>query len=148
MSKNFFKRKEKKYLLSREQFEKVRAKIEKEMAHDGFFESEIYNVYFDNAQNELISQAIQSEGYKCKVRARNYGKNYAEEAFLEIKSKTDENCERYFKNPTFIMETKTVEGFPSWLVDFLSKNKIYPSSFSKYGKIYQQNMYNLRSKNV
>ena len=89
MSKNFFKRKEKKYLLSREQFEKVRAKIEEKMAHDGFFESEIYNIYFDNAQNELISQAISSEDYKCKVRARNYGKNYAEEAFLEIKSKID-----------------------------------------------------------
>ncbi|MDO4872142.1 MAG: VTC domain-containing protein [bacterium] len=81
MSKNFFKRKEKKYLLNQRQFAKIRQKLEQEMAHDGFFETEIYNVYFDNAQNELISQSVQSEDYKCKVRARSYGKKYAHEVF-------------------------------------------------------------------
>ena len=231
MSKNFFKRKERKYLLSKKQFEKIQARIEQEMDRDGYFETEIYNLYFDNDQNELISHSIQSPDYKCKVRARSYGKKYAHEAFLEIKSKiegtvfkrrilmksedfekflktgeledsqvgrelkhifkeknlkpkvfiaydrlsyksrtkkelritfdinlrfrnenfdlkTDENSQNYFEEPTFIMETKTMHGFPRWFVDYLSEERIYPSSFSKYGKIYQQNMNNLRSKNV
>ncbi len=36
-----------------------------------------------------------------------------------------------------IMEIKTENGYPKWLVDFLSSNKIYKTSFSKYGNVYK-----------
>ena len=36
----------------------------------------------------------------------------------------------------YLMEIKTVKAFPLWLVDILSKHKIYKTSFSKYGMIY------------
>lgn len=36
----------------------------------------------------------------------------------------------------YIMEIKTVNALPLWLVDILSKHKIYKTSFSKYGTIY------------
>lgn len=36
-----------------------------------------------------------------------------------------------------IMEVKTPGGLPSWLTDYLSKNKIYKASFSKYGVAYK-----------
>ncbi len=36
-----------------------------------------------------------------------------------------------------IMEIKTETGYPSWLVDFLSSNHIYKTSFSKYGNVYK-----------
>lgn len=36
-----------------------------------------------------------------------------------------------------IMEVKTMNAMPPWFVQALSSLKIYPSRFSKYGKIYQ-----------
>lgn len=39
-----------------------------------------------------------------------------------------------------LMEVKTVLGYPRWLLDFLSKNKIYKISFSKYGNAYKELM--------
>ena len=52
-------------------------------------------------------------------------------------TKTDE-CEEYFPNETYIMEVKTKNGIPKWLLDALLSKKIYSTSFSKYGKIYQK----------
>lgn len=39
-----------------------------------------------------------------------------------------------------VLEVKTVLGVPQWLLDFLSKNKIYKTSFSKYGNAYMKLM--------
>lgn len=50
----------------------------------------------------------------------------------------DEAMTSYFTSPRIIMEIKTKEGMPDWLVDYLSQHKIYPQSFSKYGKIFTQ----------
>lgn len=36
-----------------------------------------------------------------------------------------------------VMEVKTFQAIPMWMVHFLSENKIYKSSFSKYGTAYQ-----------
>jgi hypothetical protein len=36
-----------------------------------------------------------------------------------------------------IMEIKTDTAFPLWLTGLLSKNKIYPAGFSKYGEFYK-----------
>ncbi len=40
-------------------------------------------------------------------------------------------------NKGYIMEFKTFNGMPLWLNDILNKLKIYPTSFSKVGKIYE-----------
>ena len=37
-----------------------------------------------------------------------------------------------------LLEIKVASAFPMWLVDFLNKNKIYKTSFSKYAKAYGQ----------
>ena len=37
-----------------------------------------------------------------------------------------------------LMEIKCSGGIPLWMTEFLSKNKIYKTSFSKYGTAYQQ----------
>lgn len=39
-----------------------------------------------------------------------------------------------------VMEIKISESFPFWLARLLSKHKIYPTSFSKYGTYYKQKM--------
>lgn len=48
--------------------------------------------------------------------------------------------ELYFDKELYIMEIKTLGAMPLWLVRALSKLKIYPASFSKYGKIYKKDM--------
>lgn len=45
----------------------------------------------------------------------------------------------YFKDKKYIMEIKTLSSMPLWLVRSLSELNIYPTSFSKYGSIYQKN---------
>lgn len=42
----------------------------------------------------------------------------------------------YFKDKTCIMELKTLNALPMWMVRALNDIKIYPQSFSKYGSIY------------
>lgn len=37
-----------------------------------------------------------------------------------------------------LLEVKTILGIPNWLLSFLSTNKIYKTSFSKYGISYQK----------
>jgi hypothetical protein len=37
-----------------------------------------------------------------------------------------------------LLEIKTSNAIPLWLVNFLSRNKLYKSSFSKYGEAYKQ----------
>ncbi len=36
-----------------------------------------------------------------------------------------------------VLEVKTVMGLPNWFLEFLSKNRIYKTSFSKYGTAYK-----------
>ncbi|MBR1884684.1 MAG: polyphosphate polymerase domain-containing protein [Clostridia bacterium] len=42
---------------------------------------------------------------------------------------------------TCVMETKTLGAYPKWFVDALSKLKIYPKSFTKYGNVYKNQIY-------
>ena len=46
-------------------------------------------------------------------------------------------CQTYFDDETYIMEVKSLQGMPPWLTDALTTLRMYPTSFSKYGKIYQ-----------
>ncbi len=41
---------------------------------------------------------------------------------------------------TCLMEIKASGALPLWLTRVMSKNKIYPTSFSKYGRIYSENI--------
>ena len=46
--------------------------------------------------------------------------------------------EKYFKNNECVMEIKALDALPMWLASALSDLKIYPKSFTKYGKIYEK----------
>ncbi len=41
---------------------------------------------------------------------------------------------------TYLMEVKTMKALPLWFVEILSGLKLYPTSFSKYGAIYQTHL--------
>ncbi|WP_244833497.1 polyphosphate polymerase domain-containing protein [Clostridium sp. BJN0001] len=46
--------------------------------------------------------------------------------------------ESILKKGMALLEVKTALGIPRWLLDFFCENKIYKSSFSKYGNTYKQ----------
>lgn len=83
-----FKRVEKKYMLTREQYEYLVGAISPYMAPDQYGETEIRNIYFDNADNELIETSLLKPTYKEKLRLRSYGVPKMDSTvFFEIKKK-------------------------------------------------------------
>ena len=46
--------------------------------------------------------------------------------------------ELLFKEPTYLVEIKTVHAYPFWLVNVLNQAEIYPASFSKYNNVYKK----------
>lgn len=48
--------------------------------------------------------------------------------------------DKYFEDDHYIMEIKTLESIPLWLANSLSELHIYPTSFSKIGKIYTKKL--------
>lgn len=83
-----FKRVEKKYLLTREQYTYILDKLASHMHPDRFYESDIRNIYFDNKYDELIETSLKKPAYKEKLRLRSYGAPGADSTvFFEIKKK-------------------------------------------------------------
>ena len=65
-----FKRKEEKYLLTQNQYERLINKINNYIEKDKYFESNICNIYFDTLNFDLIKTSIEKPLYKEKVRLR------------------------------------------------------------------------------
>ena len=83
-----FQRVEKKYLLTREQYEFLVKAIEPYMAVDKYGETCIRNIYFDNTDDELIETSLRKPTYKEKLRLRSYGTPDSDSTvFFEIKKK-------------------------------------------------------------
>ncbi|MDO4530218.1 MAG: hypothetical protein Q4B55_07405, partial [Lachnospiraceae bacterium] len=47
-----------------------------------------------------------------------------------------------------LMELKCAGGYPMWMVKFLSENRIFKTSFSKYGTAYQTMIWPEKQKNL
>lgn len=235
---HIFKRYEVKYLLSGEQYQELRQRLDGHLIEDTYGETEICNCYYDTPDFRLIRNSMEKTAYKEKLRLRSYGVPDSEEAqvFLELKKKfqgvvykrrenlTVHEADAYLKNHmkpekesqilkeidwvlqyyqnlqpamylayrriamfektaeedgqikshngnqdlrvTFdwdirwrteeielqkgiygqellpsgqrIMEVKTPNAVPKWFADILDGMELYPCSFSKYGKAYQQ----------
>lgn len=221
--KEIFKRVEKKYILTREQFEALMPVIDEHMRGDEYGESTICNIYYDTPNHRLIRTSIDKPVYKEKLRIRTYGvPNEDTTTFVEIKKKykgivykrrismkykraMEFTCDKippkkdsqiareimwflnfyegiapamvltydrtaYFdkddpnlrvtfdKNITWrdydldltkgvygnvilpegtrLMEVKIPDAMPLWLAHKFDELKIYPTSFSKYGRAY------------
>ncbi len=220
---NIFKRYELKYLITEEQYNKLRELMKEHMKGDEYGRSTICNLYYDTPDYLLIRRSIEKPVFKEKLRVRSYG--VADEnstTFIELKRKydkvvykrritsTDDKAYRFLvereklcegqiakeinyfldfyksleprvflsyereafygidnhdfrmtfdrnilwrdydlslckgnygnnilKENTVLMEIKVAAAIPMWLVKFLSENKIYKTSFSKYGNAYK-----------
>lgn len=83
-----FKRVEKKYLLSAEQYKKLRKCLDEYTVPDSYGESKICNIYFDTPDNRLVRTSMQKPVYKEKLRMRSYGTPKENSTvFVELKKK-------------------------------------------------------------
>lgn len=64
-----------------------------------------------------------------------------------IRSRTHNLCLEYgdegellSNDNYYLMEIKSFNGYPKWLVNCLSNNNIFPKTFSKYGNVYKKMM--------
>ena len=89
MSENF-NRIEKKFMITKKQYEKIKEKFDEYMIPDEHGKSTICNIYFDTDNFDFIINSISKPYFKEKIRARCY--NVPKEdskVFLEIKKKID-----------------------------------------------------------
>ncbi len=218
-----FKRYEKKYLLTPEQYRVMRFGMAQFMKPDAHPRYSIGNIYYDTENFDLIRASLEKPVYKEKLRMRSYGvPGSRDSVFVEIKKKYDDvvykrrvtmemmSAERYLRGAqggdgsqisreidwflhlyrpepkvfiaydreayaaadggelriTFdtalrarsndldlrlgdhgvplltderiLMEIKIPGVSPLWLARLLSENRIFPTSFSKYGEYYKQ----------
>lgn len=83
-----FQRVEKKYMLTKEQYEYLIEAISPYMEIDKYGETQIRNIYFDNSSDELIETSLKKPTYKEKLRLRSYGTPDDDSTvFFEIKKK-------------------------------------------------------------
>lgn len=86
----FFRRMEKKYIITRKQYLTLKDIIKDNMIEDEHGESTICNVYFDTSNFDLIRHSITKPIYKDKIRLRSYNTpNINCTVYLEIKRKYD-----------------------------------------------------------
>lgn len=228
MDQCIFKRYEIKYMLTREQKERVVKALEPYMALDQYGHATIRNIYFDTDNYRLIRHSLEKPIYKEKLRIRSYRRaKRTSQVFVELKKKYDGVVYKrrvsmedgqamdwlcngkgqqpqgqigaeiayfmdYYKDlhpvvflsyereayycrqggdfrVTFdenilcrqedidlesgvwgtplleedmvLMELKTSGGIPLWMTQVLTREKLYKTSFSKYGTAYQKMIY-------
>lgn len=139
-----FRRYEKKYLVTQEQYDRLAAVFAPRMERDRFSESTISNIYYDTPDFRLIRRSLDRPAYKEKLRLRTYRTPHADtEAFVEIKKKYDLDLARGTRGRLLLdpsvrlMEIKIPGAVPVWLARALSDAGVFPSHFSKYGAAYQ-----------
>ena len=87
---DIFERVEKKYVLTKKQYNRLREVMQDHMIPDEYGKSTICNIYFDTDGYDLISHSITKPFFKEKIRLRSYGTpNNDSNVFLEIKRKID-----------------------------------------------------------
>ena len=83
-----FRRYEKKYLVTQEQYDRLAAVLAPRMERDRFSESTISNIYYDTPDFRLIRRSLEKPVYKEKLRLRSYGRADREHpVFMELKKK-------------------------------------------------------------
>ncbi|MBQ9832321.1 MAG: polyphosphate polymerase domain-containing protein, partial [Clostridia bacterium] len=88
--KNVFKRVEKKYKLTRQQYDKLMPLLEQHMKIDDYGKTTICNIYFDTDDFRIIRSSIEKPAYKEKLRLRSYNVPESDSrVFVEIKKKVN-----------------------------------------------------------
>lgn len=119
---NRFERIEKKYFLSRSQYEDLLPEISKIMVQDNHQNSEVRSVYFDCSNFTLIRHSVEKPYYKEKLRIRSYGiPTVDSEIYVEIKKKL---AGTVYKRRAPIQYKSYLENGFSAIQDFQIRNEI------------------------
>ena len=87
---NSFQRFEKKYLLTRGQYEALLDGMEPYLEPDAYGRYTICNLYYDTDSYQLIRASLEKPVYKEKLRVRSYGVPHdGDDVFVELKKKVD-----------------------------------------------------------
>lgn len=106
-----FKRYEKKFLLTAEQYEKLLPFLTERLKADKYGLHTICNIYYDTEHFGLIRNSVEGPAYKEKFRLRSYGvPNEDSVIFAEIKKKSDG-----------VVYKRRVDGNPSEILGFVSE---------------------------
>lgn len=134
-----FKRFEKKYLLSPEQYLRLRLRLDAYIEPDEFFRSTVCSIYYDTKNFDLIRSSIESPVYKEKLRLRSYNVPSPEDAvFVELKKKfkgvvykrrammAERDAAAYLAREAPARSCSQVTREIDW---FLKTNAVYPRVF-------------------
>ena len=140
-----FKRYEKKYRLSGEQYLFFRQRIAERMREDQYGQSTICNIYYDTRDYELIRKSIEAPEYKEKLRLRSYGVPGEDDTvFLELKKKYKGVV---YKRRIILPHSEAVQGISAGKIQssssqitreinyFLGRNQLMPRVFLAYERI-------------
>lgn len=90
MAQEVFKRYEKKYIISIEQYNELMSQMITRMSADQYGKHTISNIYFDTSGFDLIRTSLNKPTYKEKIRLRSYGQPAEDNSvFIELKKKFD-----------------------------------------------------------
>ena len=140
-----FKRYEKKFLLTREQYDNIFPSFSEKLKADKYGLHTICNIYYDTENFELIRNSVEKPVYKEKFRIRSYGvPNDDSVIFAEIKKKFDGVVYKRRvdgKTPEildFVSEGSPLDGdkqIQSEIQWFLRVNKPVPKAFIGYDRV-------------
>ena len=106
-----FERYEKKYILTRAQYEAILPEIKKFTVMDVYGQYTICNIYYDTEYFDLIRRSLRKPYYKEKFRVRSYGvPGEGSRIFAEIKKKSGD-----------IVYKRRIDGSPDEIDAFLCK---------------------------
>lgn len=87
---SIFERTEKKYVITRRQFDLLMSAIGDKLCEDQYARSVISSLYFDTVEDTLINRSMEKPFYKEKLRIRSYGPAGVDDlVFVELKKKFD-----------------------------------------------------------
>lgn len=88
MAQENFRRYEKKYKITREQYQELISRIITRLQPEPYGKHTICNIYFDTKDYAMIRHSLEKPAYKEKLRMRSYGTPKGEDmVYLELKKK-------------------------------------------------------------
>lgn len=148
-----FKRYEKKYLLTGEQYEKLIQRLLEYMKMDDHCVNNsysIYNIYYDTDDNSVIRHSISKPYYKEKLRLRSYKipQSPSDKVFLELKKKINKivnkrraiiTLEEAYNFLEFGERPKCTDFITEQVINeieyYLSHTKVNPTVYIGYNRI-------------
>ncbi len=133
-----FKRYEKKFLITEEQYEKLIPVLRTKMNEDKYGEYTICNIYYDTDSYDLIRTSLDKPVYKEKIRIRSYGVPKPDDKiFAEIKKKYDG-----------VVYKRRIAASYDEIKTFITQQKLIPNNDIQIQKeiLFLMNLYNPKPK--